>query len=208
MEMSIEDGTKLIKFARENLTQYLTTGKTMEIPPDLRKRFGEKGGAFVTLNKMAGSDTDLRGCIGIILPMYPLIETVQQMSIASAVEDPRFPAVKNEELSKILIEISVLSVPKRLEVKDPKEYFDKIKIGRDGLIISRGGRKGLLLPQVPIEHGRAWSVEEFLEHTCQKAWLPAEAWKDVKSTIVESFSATIFEEESPGGAVIQKEIGQ
>lgn len=208
MEYSLEDGKNLIQFARKNLETYLKTGDKLSIPPELAAKYGEKGGAFVTLNKMVGNDTDLRGCIGIILPLYPLIETVQNMVISAAVEDPRFPEVKTEELSKIKIETSILSVPQKIEVKKPEEYLQKIVIGRDGLIVTGFGRRGLLLPQVPVEHERNWDVETFLKHTCQKAGLSPEAWKDLNKVSFESFTATIFEENSPGGEVHQKRIGE
>ncbi|MHA1647686.1 MAG: AMMECR1 domain-containing protein, partial [Promethearchaeota archaeon] len=79
---------------------------------------------------------------------------------------------------------------------------------RDGLIVTRGKRRGLLLPQVPVEQGRNWDVLAFLENTCQKAWLPPDSWKDVKNTKIERFTATIFEESSPKGEIHQKEIGE
>jgi len=208
VEYTLEDGKKLIQFARKNLETYLRTGDKLEIPPELAAKYGEKGGAFVTLNKMVGNDTDLRGCIGIIMPLYPLIETVQNMVISAAVEDPRFPEVQSEELSKIIIEISILSVPQRIEVTKPEDYLQKIVIGRDGLIVTGFGRRGLLLPQVPVEHERNWDVETFLKHTCQKAGLSSEAWKDLKKVSFESFTATIFEENTPNGEIHQKRIGE
>ena len=130
------------------------------------------------------------------------------MSISAAVEDPRFPQVKSTEMDNIQIEISVLSVPQKIEVETPEEYLDKIVIGRDGLIISGRGRRGLLLPQVPVEHDRNWDVLMFLEHTCEKAWLPPDAWRDLENITLENFTATIFEEEAPRGEVRQKQIGE
>jgi uncharacterized protein len=209
MGFSVENGTNLIRFARENITNFLETGKRINIPDNLKEKFKEKGGAFVTLNKMSGSgDTSLRGCIGIIMPHYPLIETVHNISISSAMEDPRFPEVKISEMEKIIIEISILSVPEKIIVKDPQEYLNKIVIGRDGLIVTRGRNRGLLLPQVPIDHDRNWDPKTFLEHTCQKAWLKQDAWKDIEKVTIESFTATIFEETSPNGPVKEKAIGE
>ena len=85
------------------------------------------------------------------------------------------------------------------------EYLEKIVIGRDGLIAEKGMRRGLLLPQVPVDHDRNWSVEEFLNHTCQKAWLPSDSWKE-KSTKIFSFQAILFEEVKPKGEVVRKYI--
>jgi len=150
----------------------------------------------------------LRGCIGVILPHYPLIEAIREMSVAAAVEDPRFPNVKIEEMEHIVIEISILTVPERIIVTQPEDYEKEIVVGRDGLIVSNGARRGLLLPQVPVEHERNWDSITFLEHTCQKAWLPPDAWKNLKKTQVERFTAQIFEETVPNGPVREKAIGE
>jgi uncharacterized protein (TIGR00296 family) len=102
----------------------------------------------------------------------------------------------------------VLSVPEKIIVTKPEDYLTQIVVGRDGLIVSEGGRKGLLLPQVPVEHDRNWDVKTFLEHTCQKAWLSADAWKNIQSVTIEKFTATIFEEITPNGDIRQKRIGE
>ncbi len=107
-------------------------------------------------------------------------------------------------MDNITIEISILTPPKLIEVSTPNEYFEKIVIGRDGLIAERGMRRGLLLPQVPIDHDRNWDVETFLNHTCSKAWLPSDAWEDIKGTKIFSFQAIVFEEKSPRGEVVRK----
>ncbi|UYP47735.1 hypothetical protein NEF87_004020 [Candidatus Lokiarchaeum ossiferum] len=208
-QWTLEDGEKLIRYARANIENYLTLGLRLDIPDDLINRFGIKGGAFVTLNKYSIlPGNPLRGCIGIILPHYALIETVQNVSISAATEDPRFPKVKYEEMDKILVEISILSIPEKITVTDPLDYEKEVVIGRDGLIISKGHHRGLLLPQVPVEHDRNWTPIQFLEQTCQKAWLAPDAWKDIKNTTVERFTATIFEETEPRGLVRRKEIGE
>ena len=208
MKLNLEDGEKLIHFARENIEHFLTKRKKFDVPKDIKDRFSDKGGAFVTLNTYSMKHGNpLRGCIGYILPVFPLWETVHKVSISSAVDDPRFFSVKLDEMDDITIEISILSVPEKLIVSDPQEYLNKIVVGRDGLIISRGAHKGLLLPQVPIEHDRNWDVLTFLQQTCQKAWLGADAWKEEETT-VESFTATIFEEIIPRGPVREKAIGE
>ncbi|MHA1745245.1 MAG: TIGR00296 family protein [Promethearchaeota archaeon] len=209
MTYSLQDGTDLIHFARNNIKNYLSTGSRVSVPDDLKKRFSEKQGAFCTLN--VGKkirENPLRGCIGVILPHYPLIEAIREMSVAAAVEDPRFPNVKNEEMEHIVIEISILTVPERIIVTQPEDYAKEIVVGRDGLIVSHGARRGLLLPQVPVEHERNWDSMTFLEHTCQKAWLPQDAWKNLKKTQVERFTAQIFEETVPNGPVREKAIGE
>lgn len=139
-------------------------------------------GAFVTL-KIGGR---LRGCIGRITATAPLAETVRDMAVSSAFDDPRFPPLERDELERVAIEVSVLSPLRR--TRDPAE----IRVGTHGILVRRGGRSGLLLPQVATEQG--WGREEFLAHTCRKAGLPDEAWRDPE-TVIEIFSATVFGEE-------------
>ncbi|MFW9949313.1 MAG: TIGR00296 family protein [Candidatus Thorarchaeota archaeon] len=201
---SLEDGKALIKFARENIKYFLTHDRRISIPEDIKKRFSDKYGAFVTLNLYDVSGNPLRGCIGYIEPTYPLFDVIHRVSISSAIEDPRFPSVSNEEMDNIVIEISILTPPELIKVDSPDEYKKIIVIGRDGLIVERGVRRGLLLPQVPIDHDRNWDVETFLNHTCQKAWLSSDAWKDIKNTKMYSFQAILFEELTPGGEVKRK----
>ncbi|MFX1316328.1 MAG: TIGR00296 family protein [Promethearchaeota archaeon] len=202
-EFNVEDGKLLIKFARENIENYLKNDRKILVPDEIKEKFGEKYGAFVTLNKFKVDGNPLRGCIGYIEPKFPLYDVIHKVSISSAIEDPRFPSVTIEEMDKILIELSILTPPKLLEVANPMEYLDKIVIGRDGLIAERGMRRGLLLPQVPVDHDRNWDVETFLSHTCMKAWLPEDAWKD-KNTHIYSFQAILFEEIEPRGEVVRK----
>lgn len=144
-------------------------------------RFLEKRGAFVTLH----NNSVLRGCIGYIFAYKPLVETVKEMAVAAARHDPRFDPVDREELPFVDIEISVLS-PLR-EIGDVQE----IDIGTHGLYISNGPCSGLLLPQVAAEYD--WDRETFLEQTCRKAGLSANAWQDEETTI-KIFSAQVFGE--------------
>ncbi len=199
----LEDGKALITFARENIEFFLKNKKRIPIPKEIKEKFKEKYGAFVTLNKINGKDSELRGCIGYIEPIYSLFEVIHRVSISSAIEDPRFLSVTLEEMGKIIIELSILTPPKLIKVKDPNEYLNKIVIGRDGLIIERGMNKGLLLPQVPVDDDRNWDVKTFLSHTCSKARIDTYAWKDLKTKIY-SFQAILFEEKTPGGEVERK----
>jgi uncharacterized protein (TIGR00296 family) len=114
-----------------------------------------------------------------------LTEVIPQMAIAAATHDPRFRRVLPSEVASLELEISVLTPPRR--VRDVED----IEIGRHGLIVQRGGRKGLLLPQVAPEQG--WNLEQFLAYTCVKAGLPPGAYRD-KATILESFEAQVFSE--------------
>ncbi|UCD01292.1 MAG: TIGR00296 family protein [Promethearchaeota archaeon] len=202
-EFSLEEGRMLIRFARENIEFFLRNNRRIPIPEVIKERFSDNYGAFVTLNKYNVIGNPLRGCIGYIEPTYSLYDVIHKVSISSAIEDPRFSSVSIEEMDNIVIELSILTPPKLLEVDDPKQYVDKIVIGRDGLIAEKGMRRGLLLPQVPVEHGRNWDVETFISQTCSKAWLDSNAWKD-KNTKIYSFQAILFEEKEPRGEIIRK----
>ncbi|TFF84372.1 MAG: TIGR00296 family protein [Promethearchaeota archaeon] len=202
-KFSLEDGRLLINFARDNIEYYLENNRRIPITEEIKKKFSEKYGAFITLNRIDVDGNPLRGCIGYIEPTYPLFDIVHKVSISSALEDPRFPPITKDELDKIVIELSILTPPKLLKVDDPKDYLTLIEIGRDGLIVERGIRRGLLLPQVPVDHGRDWDVETFLKHTCNKAYLPDNAWKE-KETKIYSFQAILFEENEPRGEISRK----
>jgi len=202
-EFSLEDGRILIEFARNNIEYFLEHNRRIPVPEDIKEKFQGKYGAFVTLNKFNVSGNPLRGCIGYIEPTYPLYDVIHRVSISSAIEDPRFPSVSLEEMDEIVIELSILTAPILIKVENTNEYFNKIVVGRDGLIAERGMRRGLLLPQVPVDHDRNWDVETFLSHTCVKAWLSKDAWKE-KETKIYSFQAILFEETTPRGEVIRK----
>jgi len=201
---TVADGKELIQFARDNIEYYLKNGEGIMIPEVIKEKFKENYGAFVTLNTHNVKGNPLRGCIGYIEPKFALYDVIHKVSISSATEDTRFSPVSIDEMDNITIEISILTPPKILEVSSPNEYLEKIVIGRDGLIAERGMRRGLLLPQVPIDHDRNWDVETFLNHTCSKAWLSSDAWKDIKGTKISSFQAIIFEEKTPLGEVVRK----
>ena len=141
-------------------------------------------GAFVTLH----SHGNLRGCIGNMVGSKPIYLTVRDMAVEAAVGDPRFPAVEASELEDIEIEISALSPLERVD------SADKIQLGIHGVIVKKGFRSGVFLPQVATETG--WSKEEFLSQLCaQKAGLSPDAWKD-KSTELYVFTAEVFSEKS------------
>lgn len=201
---TIEDGKYLIVLARKAILHYLSFGKHLPIPEDTPENLQKKSGIFVTLNIPDETGRkNLRGCIGYPLPILPLNQATIQAAVSSAVNDPRFSVVDIEEMKEIVIEVTILTPPEKIDVEKPEEYLKKIKIGRDGLIVKKKGWSGLLLPQVPVEW--EWDVEEFLEHTCNKAGLPASCWKD-KDTIIESFAGIIYKEETPNGEIVEKEI--
>ena len=197
-QLSDSDGVVLVKTARKAVTKFLSNGNRMKLESDLEEKFSFNSGVFVTLNNPDG----LRGCIGFPMPEKKLSHAIVDGAIAAATEDPRFPSVKTNELNDIVFEVTVLTPPVKIVVTDPTEYLEKIKVGRDGLIIRHSFSSGLLLPQVPVEYG--WDVEEFLQHTCEKAGLARDTWKN-ESVKIEKFEGIIFKEETPNGAIVREE---
>jgi len=196
-QLSDSDGVFLVKTARKAVTEFLSNGNRMKLESDLEEKFSFNSGVFVTLNNPDG----LRGCIGFPMPEKKLSHAIIEGAIAAATEDPRFPSVKTNELNDIVFEVTVLTPPVVIDVSDPMEYLEKIKVGRDGLIIRHSFSSGLLLPQVPVEYG--WNVEEFLQHTCEKAGLARDTWKN-ESVKIEKFEGIIFKEETPNGAIVRE----
>jgi len=202
-QISLEEGAFLAKLARKAVENALKTGKPLVVPADVPKKLTQKCGVFVTLNNVVSGARELRGCIGCPEPDHPLVEATIDSAINSAMNDPRFPSLTLNELDNIVVEISILTPPQLIEVKDPREYSKEIKIGQDGLIMERGWFRGLLLPQVPVEWN--WNEEEFLSNCCMKAGLPPDAWL-LRGTKVYKFQAIIFEEEAPKGKIKRKEL--
>ncbi len=203
-ELTLEEGKFLVSLARKTVETYLKTGRRLKIPENVPPKLMEKCGVFVTINKLKNGKRELRGCIGYPYPTHPLIEAVMDSAISSATRDPRFPPLNENELEKVIFEVSVLTPPEIIKVKKPTEYPSKIKVGRDGLIVESGFYKGLLLPQVPIEW--KWDEEEFLCQCCLKAGLPPDCWL-LEETKIYRFEAIIFEETKPNGEIVRKELG-
>jgi MEMO1 family protein len=175
--LSAAEKKELLALARRTLEDFVRRGTTAPYETT-NVRFTEPRGAFVTLTRKG----DLRGCIGYIEPVAPLYKAVQQCAVYAASEDPRFLPVAASELPEIAVEISILTTPRKID--DPRS----VQVGRHGLILSRAGRRGVLLPQVAVEN--RWSREEFLSQACLKAGLPADDWK--KGAVVEVFEAIVF----------------
>jgi AmmeMemoRadiSam system protein A len=150
------------------------------IPSPLDRVFAS---AFVTLNL----ESKLRGCVGSLDPSRPLGETLIDCAIAASCKDTRFPPVTAQELSRLRFEISVLTSFEPLH--DPAA----IRIGVDGLMLEKSGRRGLLLPQVASQQG--WNFESFLDHACLKAGLKTGEWKS--DARIQVFRAQVFAEGDP-----------
>lgn len=200
--ISIGDGRFLVNLARTAIGEYLSKHKVIDPPSDTPKHLLKKSGVFVSLHS-AKPTRELRGCIGYPFPTEPLAVATIHSAIEAATGDPRFEPVELSELKRVLVEVSVLTVPEELMTREPAERPKEIQIGRDGLIVGRGARRGLLLPQVAPEWN--WNGEEFLCNCCLKAGLQPDAWLD-KNTRVEKFRAVVFEETEPNGEVRLKEL--
>ena len=179
-ELTDEEKNYLKELVVQSISISLNPSDTPSGPPQPpTDKLRQELGAFVTL-KLGGH---LRGCIGNVQGAGELFQTVWDMAQHAAFEDPRFPPLHENEFDAIDYEISILSP---IDVcPDP----GLVEIGRHGLIMSREGRTGLLLPQVPVEW--KWDRETFLAQTCVKAGLPRDAWKEPETTIL-WFEAVVF----------------
>ena len=183
--ISPEDQRFLLALARESIASELE-GRGPQHPSSDSAVLRQPCGAFVTLHRISGSgEKNLRGCIGRMTASLPLEETVRVMAHEAAFGDPRFPPLKPGELEQCHIEISALS-PMTL-CPDPGQ----VKVGVHGLYLVRGGRAGVLLPQVPVEQG--WDRDEYLDYICVKAGLPALSYEAPDASLY-TFTAVVFGE--------------
>jgi AmmeMemoRadiSam system protein A len=181
MNLSTEEKKFLLETARNSIKNLFA--KTNLFKPDYNKHpvLKSKAGAFVTLTINAR----LRGCIGYIISDNPLFETVKDAAVQAATGDPRFTPLSKDEFANIDIEISVLSEPFKMN------SYDEIVLGKHGLILDDMGRRGLLLPQVPVEHNM--DKEQYLCAICEKSGLPALSWKE-RTLNIDMFTANVFSE--------------
>jgi uncharacterized protein (TIGR00296 family) len=193
--LSEEEGRALLRVARASLRDFFGleeaegaeggAGGAAAAPALIPARLeAERRGVFVTLTR----EGRLRGCTGYVEGVKALLDAVRDLAISSAVRDTRFEPVEAVEVASIDIEISVLTPPQPLP---HPVHPSMVEVGRHGLIARRGARSGLLLPQVAPEWG--WGALEFLERTCEKAGLPADAWRDADCKML-YFEAQIFDE--------------
>ena len=170
----------LVEIARSAVTNAIG-GERLALPhPEALTGLPEASGAFVTLKR----DGQLRGCIGTLECRGPLAEEIARVAVSAAREDPRFDPLRPEELDDLDVEVSVLGP---LEEIDPRDAA-AVEIGRHGLVVEQGHRRGLLLPQVATEWG--WNREQFLAQTCKKAGLPPDCWQ--RGAKVYRFAADVF----------------
>jgi AmmeMemoRadiSam system protein A len=178
-DFSQEERALLLRLAHDSISSALLQREISLDPPT--PHFAEPRGVFTSLY-LSG---ELRGCVGYILPTSSVFRAVAETARAAAFDDNRFRPVTPEEAPHLEVELSILSPAKAISAEE-------IIVGRHGLLISWRGRRGLLLPQVPVE--RAWDRKTFLEQTCRKAGLPPDAWQ--KGASIEAFIAEVFGESS------------
>lgn len=180
--LSDDEKRELLRISRATLREHFYTGR---IPPGKphRDSLTAEAGAFVTLHK----NGELRGCIGTQQETTALFRTVQEMTIAAALRDPRFSPVEEDEIDEIEIEVSVLGNPR------PVSDAGEITIGTHGLSVTQGEKRGVLLPQVAVEN--SWDAAEFLARVCAKAGLAEDSWKSDESQ-VEAFTAQVFNDKT------------
>ena len=194
--ISVAQAKELIGLARDAISAHLSS-RNVKISSNIKKKYSDTMGVFVTLKK----NNELRGCIGFPEAVYPLYDAIIRAALSAAFSDPRFPQLEQEEFGNLTIEISLLTRPTVMEVRNPEDYIKLIKIGRDGLMVRGTFQSGLLLPQVAVE--QKWDAKTFLEQTCIKAGLKPNVWKDFDACNVLKFEGAVFSEESPKGKVVQ-----
>jgi AmmeMemoRadiSam system protein A len=174
-EFSAEERTLLLRLAHDSISSALQRTEISFDPPT--PHLAEPRGVFTSLYL----NGELRGCVGYVLPSTSVYRAVAETARAAAFDDNRFSPVTPDEAPHLEIELSILSPPQPIAA-------GAVEIGRHGLLISQHGRRGLLLPQVPVEHN--WDRTTFLEQTCRKAGLPLDAWQ--KGATLQAFTAEIF----------------
>jgi AmmeMemoRadiSam system protein A len=174
-EFNHEERVQLLQMAHDAI---LSTLEERELQTSVSSsHLSELRGAFTTLY----SHGKLRGCVGYPIAILPLYRTVIETAQAAAFDDPRFPPVSLHEARELKVSLSVMSPLKPIRAED-------VEVGRNGLVISHAGHRGLLLPQVATEHG--WDRLTFLEQTCRKAGLSENAWR--QGAVIEAFTAEVF----------------
>ena len=192
--LSHEEKLQLLLSARQAIDGALNRAPAVDPPPRLPGLM-QRCGLFVTL-KLAGQ---LRGCIGYIESQQPLYDTIGEIAVKSALEDPRFAPLTDEELSRCTIQLSILSPLRRIH------GVEEITIGTHGLLLEVGPQRGLLLPQVAVEF--QWEPKAFLEATARKAGLHRAAWQDRDAKIYVFTAEIIDESEMPDGRSRQSPPG-
>jgi uncharacterized protein len=200
--LSREDGKILVQNARRAISDHLD-GMKVDPRPKSGSELDAPRGVFVTLLDEA-KGRGLRGCIGNPFPKTSLLNETVHCAVEAATMDPRFaPARRDEFVKSISLEVTVLTPPEQIIVRNPLDLPLNIQVGRDGLLVNGVGSRGLLLPQVAVEEG--FDEEEFLNECCLKAGLMPDAWV-AGGVKVARFQGQIFSEAAPGGRVFERKL--
>ncbi|MBT8477802.1 MAG: AmmeMemoRadiSam system protein A [Gemmatimonadetes bacterium] len=181
MAVGARERAALLALARDSVERALVGGPAPHLVP-LLASFTDPRAAFVTIRQ--AQTGGLRGCRGECPARHTLPECVRRAAVSAAFDDPRFPPVTLTELPALRFEISALTTPEPIR-------SDDVVVGTHGLLLSSGGSRGLLLPQVPIEQG--WDRETFLDGLCHKAGVPAGSWRRPEATLT-AFEAEVWAE--------------
>jgi len=195
MPVTHEEGQILVRVARDSVER-LFSDKGPRSQLSIQSKM--QAGVFVSIHNFSADGNTLRGCIGFPLPRGEFYSSLEEVAVAAATQDPRFMPISEEELDKVIFEVSVLSLPELINVTKPADYLDAVKIGVDGLMLNWGEYSSLLLPQVAAEF--KWTADEYLNNLCYKAGLPPDMWmhQDVK---IYKFRCSVYGESTPRGGI-------
>ena len=189
-QLGPKEGKILVDLAAKTVAEVVEHGRQPSVDAkEMPQTLTQRRACFVTLNK----DDELRGCIGSIFPREPLCRAVIERAKSAATDDPRFPPVKPEELDDLEIEVSVLTIPKRLEFDSAKDLLAKLRPGIDGVVLRIGPRQSTYLPQVWEQLA---DPERFMSHLSQKAGLAPDAWRSPQAMVL-TYQAQVFEQTEP-----------
>ena len=208
-ELTLEEGTLLVRYARLAVDRYLSRGVYIMVPQGLPRKLYERRGVFVSLEKIVSERGGvkrrvLRGRRGMVDPVLPLIEATIRSAIEVAVRDYRYPPLNIGELNSIVFEVTIVSDLEPLDTRDIEKCLSQLKLGLEGVVLEVGGRyRSVVLPQTAVEED--WDKSEMLQQVCLRAGLPMNAWRDSNVRIYK-FKTQIFYELHPNGEVIERAL--
>jgi uncharacterized protein (TIGR00296 family) len=195
--LSLLQGAKLVALARNALDTHFSFFKKLKIDKKLKQELSSTHGGFVALYKKG----QLRCSNGMVETALPLYEFIPSAVEFAAFKDNRFTPIEKKEIPELLVEISILSKPKRLDVRNPEDYLNKIRLGKDGILVRSTFTSGFVLPQVALS--QQWDALTFLRNACLKAQIHPDDWQDFDKVRVYTFQCQVFSESSPQGEIIQ-----
>jgi uncharacterized protein len=202
MDLSLDDGSFLVKHARKSIENHFQ-GADPEIPAPMLDLMTKKLPIFVRLN--VHPSKALRGSAGYTDSIMPLTNSLPEVALSAAFTDRRFPPLRKSELKTTVIEVSILTEPQLIHVEKPEQYPEQVVVGRDGIIVEKDGKKGVLLPQTATEF--KWNPKSSLSHAAMTVGLSPETWCDPKAKVYR-FQAQVFIEDAPNGNIVERKLLQ